>query len=539
MMILLDPVTLEVFKHLMLAIPEEMGANLRRTAFSPNIKERLDESCALFDATGRLIAQAEHIPVHLGAMPSAVEAVAADFPKLTPGDQVIVNDPYRGGSHLPDITLIAPFFWEGKLKGYAVNRAHHADVGGQTPGSMPGFSRTLGEEGIVIPPTLFVKKDLIQENVLRLFEKETRNPAERIGDLNAQVGANRLGVSRCADFIRRYGEGAFDAFVEAIIQYSRSRVRAHLSALPDGEGEATDYLDGEGSPLPIKAKVGLQGARFEVDFTGTVPQTEGNANTPISVTRSAVYYVVRCLLPSDIPPNHGCYEGVRVIAPEGSLLNPRPPAAVSSGNVETSQRIVDVILLALKDLLPEQIPAQGQGTMNNLAIGWPGKTYYETMAGGMGGSPKCDGASAVQVHMTNTATTPTEALESAYPVRVVKTELRKGSGGSGAHSGGMGLSRGLLLLEDAVVSIQSERRRFAPQGIAGGQDGMCGSNLLRRIDGTEVSLPGRYTATAQKGETIIIHTPGGGGWGPASSLLPTLHSNTDNPAKSQGHSSRR
>jgi N-methylhydantoinase B len=431
---------------------------------------------------------------------------------------------------------MAPFFWEGKLKGYAVNRAHHADVGGKTPGSMPGFSRTLAEEGIVIPPTLFVRKDRIQENVLNRFEKETRNPAERIGDLNAQVGANLLGVSRCMDFIRRYGEEAFDAFVTAMLRYSRSRVRAHLSALPDGKGEATDYLDGEGSPLPITAKVGLQGAGFEVDFTGTAPQTEGNANTPISVTRSAVYYVVRCLLPADIPPNHGCYEGVHVIAPEGSLLNPRPPAAVSSGNVETSQRIVDVILLALKDLLPEQIPAQGQGTMNNLAIGWPAKTYYETMAGGMGGSPRCDGASAVQVHMTNTATTPTEALESAYPVRVVKTELRVGSGGSGAHSGGAGLCREILLLEDAVVSIQSERRRFSPRGIAGGRDGMCGSNFLRRIDGTEVSLPGRYTLKVQKGETIIIHTPGGGGWGHAPRSRPTPHSNTDNPAKSRGQS---
>jgi len=533
-MALLDPVTLEVFKHLILAIPEEMGANLRRTAFSPNIKERLDESCALFGAKGRLIAQAEHIPVHLGAMPSAVEAVAADFPTLNPGDQVIVNDPYRGGSHLPDITLMAPFFWEGKLKGYAVNRAHHADVGGKTPGSMPGFSRTLAEEGIVIPPTLFVRKDQIQENLLKLFAKETRNPAERIGDLNAQVGANRLGVSRCIDFIRRYGEDAFDAFVTAIIQYSRSRVRAHLLALPDGKGEATDYLDGEGSPLPITAKVGLQGAAFEVDFTGTVPQVEGNANTPMSVTRSAVYYVMRCLLPADIPPNHGCYEAVRVIAPEGSLLNPRPPAAVSSGNVETSQRIVDVILLALKDLLPERIPAQGQGTMNNLAMGWPGKTYYETMAGGMGASPTCDGASAVQVHMTNTATTPTEALESAYPVRVLKTALRAGSGGSGVHSGGMGLCREILLLEDAVVSVQSERRRFPPQGIAGGRDGMCGSNLLRRIDGTEVSLPGRYTRKVQKGETIIIHTPGGGGWGHPPRSRQAPHSNTDNPAKTQG-----
>lgn len=537
-MALLDPVTLEVFKHLILAIPEEMGANLRRTAFSPNIKERLDESCALFDAKGRLIAQAEHIPVHLGAMPSAVEAVAADFPRLNPGDQVIVNDPYRGGSHLPDITLIAPFFWEGKLKGYAVNRAHHADVGGKTPGSMPGFSRTLSEEGIVIPPTLFVEKDLLQKSVLRRFEEETRNPAERIGDLNAQVGANCLGVSRCMGFIRRYGENAFDEFVTAIIGYSRSSVSAHLSALPDGKGEATDYLDGLTSPLPIKVKVALQGARFEVDFTGTAAQIQGNANTPMSVTRSAVYYVLRCLLPADIPPNHGCYDGVRVIAPEGSLLNPRPPAAVSSGNVETSQRIVDVILLALKDLLPEQIPAQAQGTMNNLAIGWGGKTYYETMAGGMGGSPQCDGASAVQVHMTNTATTPTEALESAYPVRVLKTELREGSGGSGTHAGGMGLSREILLLENAVVSIQSERRRFAPRGLAGGRDGKCGSNHLRRIDGTEVDLPGRYTGEVQKGETIVIHTPGGGGWGHAPSSLPTPHSNTDNPARSQERSSR-
>ena len=535
-MALLDPVTLEVFKHLILAIPEEMGANLRRTAFSPNIKERMDESCALFDAKGRLMAQAEHIPVHLGAMPSAVGSVAADFPSLSPGDQVIVNDPYRGGSHLPDITLIAPFFWEGKLKGYAVNRAHHADVGGKTPGSMPGFSRTLGEEGIVIAPTLFVEKDRLQRPILRRFEEETRNPAERLGDLNAQVGANRLGVSRCMDFIRRYGEHAFDEFVTAMIRYSRSRVRAHLSALPDGTGEATDYLDGDAHPLPITVKVALQGPRFEVDFTGTVPQMEGNANTPLSVTRSAVYYVLRCLLPADIPANHGCYDSVLVMAPQGCLLNPRPPAAVSSGNVETSQRIVDVILLALKDLLPEQIPAQAQGTMNNLAIGWEGKTYYETMAGGMGGSPKCDGASAVQVHMTNTATTPTEALESAYPVRVLKTAFREGSGGSGMHGGGMGLSRDILLLKKAVVSIQSERRRLAPRGLAGGQDAQCGSNCLRRIDGVEVDLPGRYTGEVQKGETLIIHTPGGGGWGHAPSSLPTPRSSKDSPAKSRERS---
>jgi N-methylhydantoinase B len=512
-MTILDPVTLEVFKHLVLAIPEEMGANLRRTAFSPNIKERLDESCALFDAKGRLFAQAEHIPVHLGAMPSAVEAVANDFPTLSPGDQVIVNDPYRGGSHLPDITLIAPFFWNGKLKGYAVNRAHHADVGGKTPGSMPGFSSTLSEEGIIVPPTLFVKNEVVQQAILKLFEEKTRNPLERTGDLNAQVGANRLGVLRCIDFIRRHGEASFDQFIEAIIRYSRSRVASHVSALPDGIAQATDYLDGNRNPLPITVKVQIMGTRFEADFTGTAPQSQGNANTPICVTRSAAYYVLRCLLPADIPPNHGCYETVRVIASKGSLLNPLPPGAVSSGNVETSQRIVDVLLLALKELLPEQIPAQGQGTMNNLAIGWEGKTYYETIAGGMGGSPKTKGASAVQVHMTNTANTPTEALENAYPVRVLRTTLREGSGGAGINSGGKGITRELLLLEDAEVSIQSERRRFPPKGIAGGNDGECGSNLLIRKDGTEEKLPGRCTLKVQKGERIVINTPGGGGWG--------------------------
>lgn len=283
--------------------------------------------------------------------------------------------------------------------------------------------------------------------------------------------------------------------------------------MPDGEAEAIDYLDGEDNPIPIRVKIRIKGARFKADFTGTAPQSRGNANTPLSVTKSAVYYVLRCLLPPDIPPNHGCYENVQVTAPKGSLLNPRPPAAVSSGNVETSQRIVDVILLALKDLLPDQIPAQGQGTMNNLVIGWEEKTYYETIAGGMGGSPKCDGASAVQVHMTNTASTPVEALESTYPIRVVKTALRKGSGGDGIHPGGMGLTREFLLLEDGVVSIQSERRHFPTKGIAGGNDGKCGSNLLGRIDNTEIRLPGRCTFNALKRERLIINTPGGGGWG--------------------------
>jgi N-methylhydantoinase B len=512
-MTIIDPVTLEVFRHLILAIPEEMGGNLRRSAFSPNIKERMDESCALFDAKGRLVAQAEHIPVHLGAMPSAVARTVDDFPELAPGDQVIVNDPYRGGSHLPDITLIAPFFWQGRLKGYAVNRAHHADVGGKTPGSMPGHSRTLDEEGLVIPPTLFAHKGVIEEDVLTMFERETRNPPERIGDLNAQAGANVLGVSRCMDFIHRYGETAFDAFVEAIIDYSKSRVTAHLLTLPDGVSEASDYLDGMDKPIQIAVRVKLEGSRFEVDFTNTAPQSDGNANAPISVTKSAVYYVLRCLLPADIPPNHGCYETVNIVAPKGTLLNPRPPAAVSSGNVETSQRIVDVLLLALENLLPDQIPAQGQGTMNNLAIGWKDKTYYETIAGGMGAMPRSNGASGVHVHMTNTATTPTEVLENAYPVRVLRTELRDGSSGAGLYSGGMGVTRELLFLEDAVVSIQSERRHLAPKGMAGGGHGSCGQNLLRRADGTEMLLPGRTTFQALKGETLIIHTPGGGGWG--------------------------
>jgi N-methylhydantoinase B len=334
-----------------------------------------------------------------------------------------------------------------------------------------------------------------------------------MGDLNAQVGANRLGVSRCVDFISRYGERVFDEFVEAIIDYAESRVATRLYDLPDGEAEAQDYLDGEDNPIPIRVKVRIQGADFEADFTGTAPQSRGNANTPLSVTKSAVYYVLRCLLPSDIPPNHGCYARVKVTAPKGSLLNPRWPAAVSSGNVETSQRIVDVLLLALKDLLPDQIPAQGQGTMNNLAIGWNKKTYYETIGGGMGGSPKFDGASAVQVHMTNTANTPIEAIEGIYPVRVLKTALREGSGGEGTHPGGMGITREFFFLEDAVVSIQSERRRFPPKGIGGGYNGKCGSNLLRRVDGTIIGLPGRCTLRVSKGECLIINTPGGGGFG--------------------------
>ena len=512
----LDPVTLEIFKHLILAIPDEMGANLRRTSFSANIKERMDESCALFDASGRLIAQAEHIPVHLGAMPSAVHAVMADFPDLVPGDQVIVNDPYRGGSHLPDITLIAPFFWMGSLKGYAVNRAHHADVGGLTPGSMPGLSHTLSDEGIIIPPTLFVHEASMSMQITRRFINETRNPQERLGDLSAQAGANILGVSRCVDFIRRYAESAFDDFVEAIIAYSAKRVRAHLGSIPEGSFSAVDYLDADGQEeggVPIRVRLDLHKGDIRVDFGGSAPQSPGNINAPLSVTRSAVYYVVRCLLPPDIPLNHGCYETVHIIAHEGSLLNPQPPAAVSSGNVETSQRIVDVLLLAFAKVLPDRIPAQGQGTMNNVAFGWRGKTYYETIAGGMGATSSHDGASGVQVHMTNTANTPAEALESAYPLRITRTSFRPDSGGSGLHQGGMGIVREFLFLEDTTVSIQSERRLLPPKGLAGGGDGRCGVNLLRSSDGTEGELPGRVTFTARRGETLVIKTPGGGGWG--------------------------
>ncbi len=517
---MLDPVTLEVFKNLILAIPEEMGANLKRTAFSSNIKERMDESCALFDATGRLIAQAEHIPVHLGAMPSAIKAVIDDFPELRPGDQIIVNDPYRGGSHLPDITLIAPFFWKGALKGFAVNRAHHADVGGITPGSMPGTSNTLNEEGIIIPPTLFAQNGKIQQNIIKRFFNETRNPYERMGDLSAQMGANTLGIARVLQFIERYGIISFDAFVEDIIKYSERRVHSHLCSITDKirsnadtTFSAMDFLESKNGGIPIKVTIKLQKGNIAVDFTGTSPQIPDNLNTPLSVTKSSVYYVVRCLLPADIPPNHGCYSSIRIFAPEGSLLNPRSPAPVSSGNVETSQRIVDVLLLAFSEIMPGKIPAQGQGTMNNVAFGWEGKTYYETIAGGMGATAFHDGASGVQVHMTNTANTPIEALENSYPIRIQKTLLRKNSGGSGIHKGGNGIIREYLFLEDTTVSIQSERRIFPPKGIEGGNDGKCGLNLLRHIDGRYSKLPGRITFKALKGETLVIETPGGGGWG--------------------------
>ncbi len=508
----LDPVTLEVFKHLILAIPEEMGANLRRTAFSDNIKERMDESCALFDARGRLIAQAEHIPVHLGAMPSAVENVMRDFPQLEPGDQIIVNDPYRGGSHLPDITLIAPFFRQDKLKGYVGNRAHHADVGGKTPGSMPGISVHLQEEGIIIPPTLFLRAGEIQKGVLDTIKRETRNPVERIGDLNAQVGANILGVSCCLEFIENYSEEKFDSFVDSIIDYSKQRVAAHLKLLPEGTASAVDYLEGD-KPIPIHLTLQIDKNKITVDFQKTAPQSPGNHNAPLSVTKSAVYYVIRCLLPSDIPPNYGCYEAIEVKVPPQNLLNPQFPAAVSSGNVETSQRIVDVLLLAFSQIISDRIPAQGQGTMNNIAFGWEGKTYYETIGGGMGATSEHDGADGVQVHMTNTANTPVEALENTFPVRIVKYSLRKNSGGKGKYRGGMGICREFFFLKDTTVSIQSERRKFPPKGLAGGSDGKCGINLLYRSDGTKISLPGRITFQAHQGETLVIETPGGGGWG--------------------------
>ncbi|MFQ6013577.1 MAG: hydantoinase B/oxoprolinase family protein, partial [Thermoplasmata archaeon] len=485
----MDPVSLEVLKNAFTFVPEEMGQALRRTAYSPNIKERMDASCAIFDTRGRMVAQAEHIPVHLGSMPLAIQA-SRDSPQdpLEEGDQVILNDPYRGGSHLNDITLIKPVFWEENLVGYVANKAHHADVGGIAPGSMPTGSRQLSEEGVILSPQRFLARGRIDPLVRERIRKGMRDPRERLGDLRAQVAANNTGDRRFRAYLAKYGPEAFEAFSEEIMAYSDRRVRRALRRTRDGAYEAEDQLDDDGvfeEPLPLRVRVTLKGEAVTVDFSGTAEMSPGNVNAPYAVTLSSVYYVLRCLTDPAAPPNQGCYRAVRVIAPEGSLLNPKWPAAVAAGNVETSQRIVDVLFRAFEEALPDLIPAQSQGTMNNLLIG--GRSgdrefaYYETIGGGEGALPFRDGMSGVQTHMTNTMNTPVEALETTYPFRVEEYRLREGSGGRGRFQGGLGIVRSVrFLAERGTVSLISERRRFPPRGLQGGSDAEPGRNSLLR-----------------------------------------------------------
>ncbi|RME76948.1 MAG: hydantoinase B/oxoprolinase family protein [Chloroflexi bacterium] len=518
-----DPILLEVFKNRFASIAEEMGEALRRAAFSPNIKERLDFSCAVFDREGRMVAQAAHIPVHLGAMPISVAAALAQV-DIQPGDVVLLNDPFRGGSHLPDLTMVTPVFLPDTHPparfGFVASRAHHADVGGMSPGSMP-LAREIYQEGLVIPPLKLVAGGQVNQAVWDLLMANVRTPDERAGDLQAQLAANRRGVTRLLEVVSRYGAGQVQTYMDGLLAYAERMTRRLLVDLPDGEYRFADVMDDDGltgTPVKIAVTVTIREDEAVVDFSGTDPQAQGSINTVYAVTLSAVLYVFRALIGLDIPANSGCLAPIRVVAPEGTVVNARPPAAVAGGNVETSQRIVDVLLGALAQAAPDRVPAASQGTMNNLMIGgWdPIRrrpfTYYETIGGGMGAGPDAPGADAIQCHMTNTLNTPVEALEYAYPFRVRQYAVRPDSGGAGRHRGGNGIIREIELLTDCQATLLTERRRFAPYGLAGGQPGRRGRNVLAR-NGQETVLPGKTSLPLYAGDILRIETPGGGGWG--------------------------
>ncbi|MBI2165395.1 MAG: hydantoinase B/oxoprolinase family protein [Chloroflexi bacterium] len=515
-----DPVSLEVFRNLLTSVAEEMGVALGRTAFSPNIKERRDYSCALFAPQGSMVAQAAHIPVHLGSMPASVQAALEGF-AFQPGDIVILNDPYMGGTHLPDITLVMPVFFQGDLSGFVANRGHHADVGGMTPGSLP-LSTDLFQEGLIIPPVKLAEGGRIVQQIVDLLCRNSRSPEERKGDLAAQIAACRTGERRFLDILAQYGLETVQEHMRALLDYSERLIRAAVREVPDGLYTFRDFMDDDGfedEPVPIQVAVRVQGDEMEFDFSGSAPERPGCINAPLAVTRSAVLYVVLCLAGEAVPPNDGVMRPIKVHVPEGSLLNPRFPAAVAGGNVETSQRVVDVLLGAMAQAVPRLIPAASQGTMNNVLVGGHdpvrGKSfaYYETLAGGMGGRPDKEGLSAVHTHMTNTLNTPIEALESNYPFRILRYQIRRGSGGRGLHPGGDGLVRDMQFLSPAVVTVLSERRRSAPYGLQGGEPGAPGENLLLRGGVEEVRLPPKFTIQVEDGDTLSIHTPGGGGWG--------------------------
>ena len=503
----LDPVTLSVLASALAGIAEEMGAVLIRGSYSSNIKERRDCSTALFDARGRMVAQAEHIPVHLGAMPEAVAAIRRRNPE--PGDVFAINDPYSGGTHLPDITLVSPVALEGEILGYAVTRAHHSDVGGMRPGSAPSDSREIYQEGIIIPPVRLVRGGDYVDDVLDLLLANVRTPAIRRGDLRAQIAGNQIAEERVGELIERRGKEIVLAAFDEVISYTERRTREVIRELPDGEYEAEDFMEGDGTAdadIPIRAKVRITDDSMSIDFSGTSDAVRGNVNCPLAVTRSACYFALRVLLPGDVPANAGTYASLEIKAPEGSLVNAKSPSAVVAGNVETSSRVADTVLSALSGAVA--LPAQGQGTMNNLVIGGSGWTYYETIGGGQGASASGDGPSGVHVGMSNTLNTPTEAFELEYPMRVTSYELLYGSGGDGEHRGGDGIVRSVRVLEPASLSLLTDRRRHAPRGVEGGEPGRVGRNLL---NGEE--LPPKTSRELQEGDVVTVETPGGGGYG--------------------------
>jgi N-methylhydantoinase B len=542
-----DPIRLEVFKHLLTSIAEEMGLVLKRASYSPNIKERRDFSCAVFDDKGNMVAQAAHIPVHLGSMPLSVSAAIEKYlkiddtrqsSKLQPGDMILVNDPFRGGTHLPDLTLVSPVYVEETgadvvkngfglmntsngppLIGFVANRAHHADIGGMTPGSM-SIAREIYQEGLIIPPIKLLARGEVNQDMLDLILANVRTPRERAGDLWAQIAANQRGIDRLINLVGRYGIGVVKQNMEGLLAYSERMTRQFLMQIPDGIYTHTDYLDDNGIEdgiIPIQVEITIKGDEAKVDFSGSAVQQISSVNAVFAITLSTVNYVFRCLLGIDVPNNSGCLVPIEVIAPQKCVLNAQHPAPVAAGNVETSQRIVDVLLGALHRACPDQIPAASQGTMNNMTIGGLTEdglafTYYETIGGGTGAGPWGNGVDALHSHMTNTMNTPIEALEYAYPLRVLRYEIRKGSGGSGLFTGGDGIRRDIQVLVDSQLSMITERRKMPPYGLAGGNPGLTGENVLIR-DGKVVNLPGKGNFSLKRGEIISVRTPGGGGYG--------------------------
>jgi len=539
----LDPIEFEIFKNIFVSVAEEMGVTLCRTGFSPNIKERLDYSCAIYDAAGHTIAQGDHLPVHLGAMPLSVRAAIESGP-LHPGDTVILNDPFRGGTHLPDITLVSPVFlpdpstvpgappvrgiiadgWDcTKPAFFVANRAHHSDVGGMSPGSMP-LAREIFQEGLILPPLRLIKRGELDRDLLALILANVRTPHEREGDLTAQIASNRVGELRLLALAQHYGLEKIYRYAAATQDYAERMLRSTIAAIPDGRYEFADALDNDGfsaAPVRIRCAITIAGDHATVDFTGSDPQTSGGVNANFAITMSATLYCFRCLIEDDVLYNDGIGRAVTVIAPAGSVVNAQHPSAVAGGNVECSQRITDVVLGALSKTLPHRIPAASQGTMNNVTLGGtdtrPGHNtafaYYETMGGGMGGRNGLHGLSGVHTHMSNTRNTPIEALEQSLPVRITTYALRKNSGGAGQFAGGDGLIREFEMLAETTATVLTDRRESPPYGAQGGAPGACGRNTLIRADGSIESLPGKATLRLAPGDRLRIETPGGGGFG--------------------------
>ncbi len=508
----MDSISLSLFANRIEAVCEEMGAALQKSAFSPNIRDRLDYSCAVFDADGELCAQAAHIPVHLGSMAYAMRDIV-EAVKWRPGDMLCLNDPYRGGTHLPDVTLIAPLFVDADLAGFVANRAHHADIGAETPGSMP-LSSSLHEEGVLISPVLLVRQDRVVDTVMDDIMSRMRNPVESRGDFIAQLAANRRGLMRLDEQVNAMGLSRYRRALDALNDYAEQLAVASLGDIPAGEYRFVDMLDDDGMghvDIRIEVCIRIDKGIIELDFSGTSEQVGGNVNCPLSVTAAAVYYVFRCLLPAQAPACAGSFRPIRIHAPEGCLLNARYPAAVTAGNVETSTRIVDVILGALAKAIGEKIPAASHGSMNNLAIGStmaPAWDYYETVGGGMGANQSSGGLDAVQTHMTNTLNTPVESLEMNYPLRVTRYQVRQGSGGAGRHAGGDGIIREFEFLRAAQATILSERRTHPAWGAAGANAGASGNNFHNGK-----SLGGKVSLSLKPGDILRIETPGGGGFG--------------------------